>query len=303
MEPFSFPRYLAAKRSVDDRALNARVWAELARRLRSLPPGAPLRVLEIGAGTGTMIQRMAEDGLLAVAHYLALDAAAENAQAGCADLARWGLEGGCAVEELRSGLRLVRSDLCLEIEFQTADLQDFLDQNGGRANWNLVIANAFLDLVDLPSVLPQLRALVNPGGLFYFSINFDGLTIFEPEFDPTWDAEILRLYHLSMDQRLTGGESRSGRRLFHYLRAAGYSLLEAGGSDWVVHAHSGIYPADERYFLHCILHFFNDSLQACPELPAGVLDRWLHARCEQIERGELVYIAHQLDFLAQRGAL
>ena len=47
-----YARYLAAKTTVDDRALNRHVLAEL-RRL--MPAGAP-RVLEVGAGLGTMAQ-------------------------------------------------------------------------------------------------------------------------------------------------------------------------------------------------------------------------------------------------------
>ena len=96
MEPFSFPRYLAAKRSVDDRALNPRVWAALAARLRSRESSQPLRVLEIGAGTGTMIARMAENGLLDNAHVHALDAEEENIAAARAELAQWGRERGAA---------------------------------------------------------------------------------------------------------------------------------------------------------------------------------------------------------------
>ena len=46
-----YARYLAAKTTVDDRALNRHVLAEL-RRL--MPADAP-QVLEVGAGLGTMV--------------------------------------------------------------------------------------------------------------------------------------------------------------------------------------------------------------------------------------------------------
>ncbi len=57
-ETYSFPRYLAAKRSVDDRALNRQVRDALCRALPLAAPDAPLRVLEIGAGDGAMFERM-----------------------------------------------------------------------------------------------------------------------------------------------------------------------------------------------------------------------------------------------------
>jgi hypothetical protein len=66
-----------------------------------------------------------------------------------------------------------------------------------------------------------------------------------------------------------------------------------------VHAVNGKYPADEAYFLHFILHFFEESLTGHAELDAGAFANWLKERHAQIEHGELVYIAHQMDFLAK----
>jgi hypothetical protein len=47
------------------------------------------------------------------------------------------------------------------------------------------------------------------------------------------------------------------------------------------------------------LHFFEESLTGHVELEASALASWLKERRAQIERGELVYIAHQMDFLAR----
>ena len=67
----SFTRYLAAKTSVDDRALNGQVWRALASRITTDQNGVPLRVLEVGSGIGTMIQRLLNHGLLTDAFYQA----------------------------------------------------------------------------------------------------------------------------------------------------------------------------------------------------------------------------------------
>ena len=99
--------------------------------------------------------------------------------------------------------------------------------------------------------------------------------------------------------RPTGGDSLLGRRLFQYLGAVNAEILAAGASDWVVYGRDGRYPADEKYFLQFILHFFESSLKECAELERPVLERWLAKRLEQIERGELVYIAHQMDMLVR----
>jgi len=147
-----------------------------------------------------------------------------------------------------------------------------------------------------------LRLLV-PGGVYWFTINYDGESIFAP--GHPHDDQVMQAYHRDMDDRIRygrpAGESRTGRRLFHHLRAAGAPALAAGSSDWVVHpAPDGRYPADEAYFLHSILNTIRDALRNRQDRvePAGLAD-WLAERGRQLAAGELVYIAHQLDFVGR----
>ena len=65
-----YARYLAAKTTVDDRALNRHVLAGLR---RIMPAGAP-RVLEVGAGLGTMVARLLDWGVVGAGEYILLDA-------------------------------------------------------------------------------------------------------------------------------------------------------------------------------------------------------------------------------------
>ncbi len=70
---YSFIRYLSSKKSIDDRALNRYVF----KKLKAVIPGAgydnPLRVLEVGSGIGTMIERMIDWDILTYANYVAID--------------------------------------------------------------------------------------------------------------------------------------------------------------------------------------------------------------------------------------
>jgi hypothetical protein len=154
--------------------------------------------------------------------------------------------------------------------------------------------------MDISATLPQLFSLLKPGGHFYFTINFDGATIFQPTIDAALDAQIEQLYHRTMDERITegkpSGDSRSGRHLFQHLRQAGGEILAAGSSDWVVFAGPDGYPADEAYFLQFIVHTMQQALAGHPELDAARFADWIQRRQRQIETGDLVYIAHQLDF-------
>ena len=304
----SFTRYLSAKKSVDDRALNLHVWQTLAQSLPASPPGRPLRVLEIGAGIGTMVERMLSWGLFAQADYTAFDHHPDNVAHAHRRLPRWGKEQGYQVSPVQGGWRFEKENQSIKARFERVDLFDFLareHQMGERQQaWDLLIAHAFLDLVEIPSTLPSLFELLAPGGLFYFTLNFDGATLLEPAIDPSFDERVQVLYHRTMDERVTAGrpsgDSRTGRRLFTHLNAAGAQILAAGSSDWVVFPGADGYLQDEAYFLHFIVQTLHQALQGHPELDPARFEKWVAERHAQVERRELVYIAHQLDFVGKR---
>lgn len=303
---YPFARYLAAKKTVDDRALNKGVWETLKSAVGLKQGKADLTVLEIGSGIGTMVERSLEWGLIKSADYTALDAMAGNSAEAASRLPIWAAGNGYSVQTEPSGaLRLFRGQQEVTVRLETADLFDFMANNRGRRHWDLLIANAFLDLVDIPSTLPELLALLTPGGLFYFTITFDGATILQPEIDPAFDDQIEALYHETMDQRIIGGrpsgDSRAGRHLFSHLRSMGVDLLAAGSSDWVVFAGPEGYPGDEEFFMHFIVHTIGSALQGHPELDNKKLSQWVQTRHNQIDDRTLVYIAHQLDFLGRVG--
>ncbi len=305
---YSFIRYLAAKKTVDDRALNRQVWQALVDTLPPAADGQAHRVLEIGAGIGVMLGRMLEWNLASRMDYLGIDAQPENIVEAQARLPAWAQTHGYqSTASHPNGLRLARGERQAAVRFEAIDLFDWIRrerrQEEARSPWDLLIAHAFLDLVDLPSSLPQILALLRPAGVFYFTINFDDLTVLEPAVDPAFDELVNSLYHRSMNERRIAGrlsgDSRTGRHLFEQLRATEAEILAAGASDWVVFSHQGAYPADEAYFLHHLIWFFEDTLHGHPELDPHRFAAWLKARHAQIERGELVYIAHQLDFVGR----
>jgi len=274
-----FVRYLEAKQSVDDRALNRDVADAVKRFVLSFQGG--LRVLEVGAGHGAMVERFAREGLIPQASYTAIDPAAKS------------------IAEAR---RRFQSDPRIgKLELTVADLYEF--QSRTSETWDLVVAHAVLDLLDLDRAIPVLRTLSSDTGGFYFTINFDGESAFEPVVDPVLDAEILALYHETMDARVVDGErsghSRTGRHLFSALSLSGATIERAGSSDWVVWPRDGTYPGDEAYFLHFIVSTVDEALRDSSRIEGRALRRWVDRRHAQIDRGELVYLAHQLDFFGR----
>jgi SAM-dependent methyltransferase len=301
MNDVAFIRYLAAKKTVDDRALNRRVWDQMVTRASRPSP----RVLELGGGIGTMVERVAADGRLAPRSWTLIDS-----QPALVQEARRRLTGAGTAPGTR-GRGTVRAGTApgtvRAVPFELALVASGLEDYGreGFEPVDLVVANAFLDLFDPARVLPRIRELCRPSGHFLFSITFDGLTALEPEVDPDLDRRVIELYHRTMDERVTAGkpsgDSRCGRHLLTLLPRCGYRIVEAGSSDWIVHPRDGEYPADERFFLSCILEFFEESLSSRPELEKGDLRRWMKGKRDQLAAGELVFIAHQLDVLATAG--
>jgi SAM-dependent methyltransferase len=297
-----FIRYLAAKKRLDDRSLNRQVWDHLARALRDRADSAPLRVLEVGCGIGTMVERLLDRGLLTRASYTGIDV-----DPGCIRAAAQRLHDYAAARqvpftvEAGGNMLFATPAQDVRITLKAADLFEFLDREPGKAAWDLLIAHAFLDLIDLDAALPPLLSRLASGGLFYFTLNFDGATIFEPPFDPDLDALIENLYHRTMDTRRArgrpSGSSRTGRRLFGRLREAGARLIAAGSSDWVVFPGPDGYPGDEAFFLHFIIDTIGRALHGHPELAGSRFPAWIDQRHRQIDARELIYIAHQLDFL------
>jgi len=289
-----YARYLAAKTTVDDRALNRQVLAEMC---RLMPAGEP-RVLEVGAGLGTMVARLLDWGVLSAGEYILLDADRQLLDCSRRWLRDWADARGVRSDLLPDGLQL--GDL--RVRLVHAELGGYLETARGELA-DLLIANAVLDLVDVPDVLPGLMRLLVPGGVYWFTINYDGESSFEP--GHPLDDQVMGAYHRDMDERIRygrpAGESRTGRRLFHHLLDAGAPVLAAGSSDWVVHpAPDGNYPADEASFLRSILTTIRDALRDHPDRvePAHLAD-WLAARSRQLVAGDLVYIAHQLDFVGR----
>ena len=286
---YDYGRYLAAKRTVDDRALNGHVLATL----RQVLPTPRPRVLEVGGGVGTMIGRLLERGVIRGGDYTLLDVDSRLLGESRGWLAGWAKEHGAPFEE--------RADGCLVGELRVRLCEAALAEHlrGPVAEfYDLLVAHAFLDLVDVDEAVPALLRRLAPGGVYWFTLTYDGETILLPEHPA--DQAVLGAYHRDMDRRVRdgvrAGDSRTGRHLFAPLYAAGAGPLAAGASDWVVHPSAdGGYPHDEAYFLGCILDTVGAAGTVLADVAPAELAAWLEARRRQLVAGELVYVAHQLD--------
>jgi len=268
-----FARYLLAKRSVDDRALNRRVWGRLERELRQ-SNAEPLRIVDVGAGLGTGAERIAEWRLvesLSSVRYTGVEPR----------------------KELLGEARLRLRSLPFPAEIASSTLEEYAAGDENRGRFDLVVAHALLDILELSPSLEALSALARPGGLLYLPITFDGETFFMPS--SSQDDAVLSAYHHTMEDR---GSSRTGRRLFHALRSITAEVLEIGSSDWIVHPIDDGYPDDEAFFLEFILNTIEGATR--DRVDREILETWLAERRRQLESADMVYCAHQVDVLARR---
>lgn len=314
---FSYPRYLASKRSVDERARHPRLWARMISFCREVGRDAdqPLRILEVGGGVGDLAGDILDAVPDARVDYTLLDVDAGNLDAASSNLNR-----------LLPNAEIVRASDHENQKGSNAKQRivlkhgNFLDLREGRSRIHdtgrvdLVVGQAVMDILPVEISLETASSILRPGGLGYFPIHVDGLTEFEPTMDEETDAMVSDLYHKSMHRRyrLPGNDrqyvsdgSRCGRDLLVHAPPSGMDVIDAASSDWVVHAHAGpggtrAYPAQEADFLRYMLGFVEEELTGHPDLDADMFVEWVSRRRRQIEDGELILIVHNLDVLVRR---
>lgn len=322
----AFVRYLAAKRTIDDRALHRPTFDRLVEALEARAAARgddPVRILEVGCGIATMLSRLrAWDALPPRVEYVGVDVDERTIAAAADRLADRGFErtGDC---------RFQRRDNAageqLDVELHAADAFEWASERRAAAStatadraastplddedgpvFDLLIGMAFLDVVAFDRVAETLFPLLEGGGTGYFPITFDGESIFEPAIDVERDRAVVAAFHAAMDAPDRPGGSRTGRRLVSALPAAGAERLAAGGSDWVVASDAdGDYHADEADFLRHIVDTVERAITT--ETPAkkrasltdADVESWARRRHEQIDDGDLVYVAHNLDHLVR----
>jgi SAM-dependent methyltransferase len=252
------PRYLESKRSVDDRALSRRVRERL---LSDLP--ANPSIVEAGCGTGVTVSRLRSWGIDS-GRYLGIDTD-ERIVAFARDVRPKALRRrGCSVIDPTDSLDFLPADsdgtdpdftvADLDVSFATGDALDTLE---AVSDCDLVVAQAFADLVPLSRFVSAVESALRPGGLAYVPITFDGGTIFQP--DHPADDTVERAYHAAIDAR-PGRDVRAGRHLVDLFGRRPGTLVDVDSSDWIVRPRGSRYPADERYFLSRILGFVEEAV-------------------------------------------
>jgi SAM-dependent methyltransferase len=290
-DTFNYPDYLSAKKYIDDVSLNQDVWLAVSEWTKNRQHNMqPLRILEIGAGIGTMIERLLETGLLRECVYSAIELEPAFRDLAFERLASWSDSNNYSLKEITSEKRiLTRNENRIEIEWLTGDIlkmQDSLINN----SYDLLLGHAIVDLLPVPVCMPGLLACLTPGGAYYFSLNFAGQTIFLPA-HPS-DQIIADSYHQDMDKRFPGLDwrpSQTGLSLGAWLNAEGHTLIVDGPSDWYLPVEF-LKKDINLLFIANILDTIANALKGLPEL-----NEWLETRRRQLDAGDLKLIVTNRD--------
>lgn len=289
-----FRRYLTAKETVDSRAFAP----DVRRRVRDDLRGRPdrVRLLDAGAGTGPFLRRLLRWPGLADVTYAAVDVDRDTLELARDRTARAARERGYAVDSVARPSFDVPGETVAALSFRGENAVDALFVHGDALDaadaggWSVVVAQAFVDLLDATGVDRLLDGLA-PGGRFYFPITFDGGTSFSPSHES--DADVLAAYHETMrDESGDRLGAQAGRRLERHLDARGVEYA-ADDADWHVRPRGDGYPADEAYFLRVVVDTVADAVRG--GVPDETRRAWHRARRRALESNDLRYAAANRD--------
>ena len=309
-------RYLAAKRTVDERAANRRVREELLDRLMAGPV-----VYDAGAGTGTLLARLLDWGVTPSA-YEAVDrnpvVVDHGVQARADELAARGIE----VNRDANGERGFRAGNTT-VQFTADDVLTAAPETA-----DLVVAASLLDLVSVGDAFAQFERTLGDGGMVYAPATFDGGTFFAPTHPA--DELVTRVFHESIRAQ-PDRTPEAGRGALSEAASRGWEVIAVGSADWIVGAETdpsddrtprgtdepggggesdrasgetrpsddvpadGGYPNDERYFLDSVLGFVADSLVERSSGPLSNTERVADLPLTDTTRERLAETNHEPD--------
>jgi len=251
--------YLDAKRALDDRSLNRAV---LDRFAAELPPEP--EILEVGAGTATMVERLADWGVIEDGRWVAVDAHEEALAA-----------GEDRVGDAVGGVG---------VEYRVADAFEFAsDAAAAGERFDAVVGCAFFDVVD---AAPAVDAFAEVAPVAYAPITYEGETRFGPP-DPDDDA-VLDRYHRHMREFRPGGPDGATE----LARAA--TVIAEGPSPWTIEPP---YEAGERTVLAHLL----DTVEGAVGETGFDASEWADRRRDALRAGRLRYDAANRDLLVRLG--
>ena len=306
-----FEEYLEAKVEVDDASLHQKTFERFTSLLSTID--SP-RILDVGTGTGAMIRRLLGIQLKGDAIIQGLDTESTSLQRAKMLIGTQLRQTGGEINEDEGQIVSIENELRKTIQFLKGDfLSKSIRESLITIPYHCITANAFMDLVPPNEAVHIVSDLLVPGGIFYTTINYDGITSLFPSYgDASFENELLSIYNDSMDKReragLPVGGSRTGSRIYNILIDRGFVIEGFGASDWSVFPWDGRYAGSEALLLRRIVqNIYREAKEegkkkSQRDQNREQLNRWLEDRMDRISTGELALVVHQTDLLSRMSA-
>jgi glycosyltransferase involved in cell wall biosynthesis/SAM-dependent methyltransferase len=256
----------------------------------AIAPGEPLRLLDLGTGTGSNIRYLAQR-LRATQRWLAVDRSAALLAELPGRMASWAAASGYAAsaDERRCVVR--GTDFACEIETLESDVGT-LDDHRIFAGRHIVTASALLDLVSES----WLRALAahcrGEGAAALFAITYNGRFTCTPA-DP-WDEQVRDLMnrHQRRDKGLGGPAAGpdAGSVAEQCFLQEGYRVRREP-SDWVL-------GSTDRDVQRLLIDGWADAAREMAPDRAAAIMRWRDRRLEHVEAGRSHLVVGHDDLAA-----
>jgi hypothetical protein len=265
--------WLALRETADGRAAAPVVLAALRRWARARPmDGEPLRVIDLGAGTGSTLRRLAPILPGRQSWLLVDDDARLLAQADAV------VSNRGAFQQVR--VRAAVRDLAAPGVLRTL-LRDI----------DLVTASALFDLASASWCASLMRTIARPGCAIYAALIFDGQIVLDPA-DP-FDPVLCRLFnaHQRRDKGFGPALGPVAARALIRLAAAHGAAIRVARSGWQLG------PSDRALLEPMLAHWAQAASEMQPVQRAAV-EAWADRRLRQAEAGMLCARVGHVDLLA-----
>ena len=226
MSAFS-PEWLALREGADARARDASLAGTL---LATRPPGQPLRVVDLGSGSGANLRYLAPR-LGHGQHWLLIDYDSTLLGHVPQAMQAWARARGHAVTPLRGGLRIEAREFSASLHWRRLDLATQLDALA-RDDVDLVTASALLDLVSCEWLDKLVQHCHANRCAALFALSYDGQIAWRPTLAADEEVRVLVNRHQGRDKGFgpAVGPQAAGVAS-SCLRAAGFRVQHIR-SDW-----------------------------------------------------------------------
>ncbi len=311
---YQYERFLRAKEKLDSRSMSEKLWKALKKEIRNRTRTGvnwPRRVLDCGCGTGSILTHLSDKGIEFQEYH--------------------GIE--IQPELLKTARKRVATGEFRKLhaapEFHAMSVYSLAEEMSvGRRNafkqpFDIVFAASLAEHVEIDEMLGNIYNSLEPNGLLFMPINYDGVTILEPVQDERIEERLIHNFNKiaiggQVYEGRVGGNAFCGRKLYHALKRNGFRILDLQSEDWV------IMPADSKPWYEDnvkeLLAFVVNAVADANLIPhlnrVPILDtistdgtigpdekrhieEWRVKRLKEIDDGILVFICHQIGALAK----